>query len=113
MAFVAPTVLKGVIGAGQVGGAVVSKRRSDMCMTERQISRRDLGKLAVGACAAGLVSALTTNVPVASAQTKKSKPVFTKDDSGIQYYDVKEGNGSPPVEGDFVVVDYVSSLLSK
>lgn len=83
-----------------------------MNMADQRMSRRDLGKLAVGACAASVVSALTANVPMAAAQTnKKTRPVFTKDESGIQFYDVKQGSGSPPEEGDFVVIDYVSPAL--
>lgn len=108
MAFVAPATLQSVVGIDCRPERSVCERRFRMCTTDQQISRRDFGKLAVGACAAGLAAAVAANVPAASAQSsKKSKPVFTKDESGIQFYDVKEGNGAAPADGDFVVIDYV------
>lgn len=74
-----------------------------------KISRRNLGQLAIAA-SAGLI-AYTATAPLirnATAEAKKRAPPFVKDESGIRYYDVKSGSGSGPVEGDFVIIDYVS-----
>lgn len=69
------------------------------------VSRRKLGQLALGASAS--VIAATIAGPVVAAATQK--PAFIKDESGIRYYDVKAGTGSGPIDGDFVIIDYVSS----
>lgn len=87
------------------------KRRVASChrisMISSTVSRRKLGQLALGTSAALLVNWLNPGQPSAA-----SSPSFVKDDSGIQYYDVKPGSGPGPVEGDFVVVDYVRSRHS-
>lgn len=85
------------------------------------LSRRDVGKLACGAVGALIASVLgSTLTPsaaaVASSNDTGSKagkkgnkaPAFIKDESGVQYFDTKTGSGASPMEGDFVVVDYVS-----
>lgn len=79
-----------------------------------KISRRNLGQLAIGA-SAGLI-AYTATAPLvrnAIAEAKKRTPPFVKDESGIRYYDVKSGSGYGPVEGDFVIIDYVSISTCK
>lgn len=74
------------------------------------VSRRRFGQLAAGASLVALSA-------IEPAVAKGSKPVFTKEESGISYYDIKTGSGASPIEGDFVIVDYVRfavlfSLLS-
>lgn len=64
------------------------------------VSRRRFGQLAAGA---SLVAFSAIEPTVA----KGSKPAFIKEESGISYYDIKTGSGASPVEGDFVIVDYV------
>lgn len=73
------------------------------------VSRRDLGKLVLATSAAAAISSLCGNTASANAAVsgKQKAPNFIKDDSGIQYYDVKVGNGATPIEGDFVIIDYV------
>lgn len=66
------------------------------------LSRRQINRLALGA----LVSAAIVE-PVDKALAATKRPAFIKDESGISYYDVKAGNGAGPVDGDFVVIDYV------
>lgn len=63
------------------------------------MSRRSFATLALGASAAAVAGAQRAEAA--------SKPEFITDDSGIKYFDVKQGSGAGPVEGDFVVVDYV------
>lgn len=75
----------------------------------KMVSRRRLGQLALGTSAAILlgVAKSPSSVRANAAEARKKAPAFTKDDSGISYYDVKAGSGASPVDGDFVVVDYV------
>lgn len=79
-------------------------------MAVSAVSRRRLGHLALGASAAAMLAGATTfsYEKTFATEAKKNVPVFTKDESGISYYDVKAGTGAGPVDGDFVIVDYVS-----
>ncbi|PXF40897.1 FK506-binding protein 4 [Gracilariopsis chorda] len=67
------------------------------------VSRRRFGQLAAGASLVALSA-------IEPAVAKGSKPVFTKEESGISYYDIKTGSGASPIEGDFVIVDYLAFL---
>lgn len=111
-AFATPTSVTSLSCIGHARGPAACPRSNTVMSSQNMgLSRRDLGKIVVGTCLAGLTRTLESSVPAASAQSGKSKPTFTKDDSGIQYYDVKQGGGATPVEGDFVVIDYVSKVL--
>lgn len=70
-------------------------------------SRRQIGQLALGASLSLIATTVVKPVERAFAATKR--PAYIKDESGISYYDVKAGTGSGPVDGDFVVIDYVSA----
>lgn len=100
--------------------SILSQRRQSMCdkrcisksmpqmssvNNNRNVSRRDVGKLILGVSTAAVVTTCFNNTAAAAAQ---KAPSFVKDDSGILYYDVKTGNGSYPLNGDFVIIDYVS-----
>lgn len=78
------------------------------CSASPNVSRRDLGRIALIATAVELTTNLITPLLPSSAADTKKKPVFIKDESGISYYDVKQGSGAGPTDGDFVVIDYVS-----
>lgn len=81
-------------------------------MSTSVLSRRKLGQLALGTSAAVVADAASSVIPEqakAADAKKKEAPAFVKDDSGISYYDVKAGSGPGPADGDFVVIDYVSS----
>jgi FKBP-type peptidyl-prolyl cis-trans isomerase len=52
-----------------------------------------------------------TSVAVAADQVKKPKKVkVLETDSGIKYIEVKQGGGSYPADGDFVVISYTGFL---
>lgn len=78
-------------------------------MTSAQaVSRRKLGQLALGASASVIAATIAGPLERVAAAAAK-QPAFIKDESGIRYYDVKVGTGSGPTDGDFVIIDYVSS----
>lgn len=77
-------------------------------MSTGAMSRRKMAQLAIGTAGAALAASACPAVAAEAGKTKR--PSYIKDDSGISYYDVKAGSGSNPMEGDFVVVDYVAFL---
>lgn len=98
-AFSVPTLLTGRPAGGS---RKVSKRNAPAANAAPGMSRRRLGRIALSAAAATLVSPLTANA------AGQKRPTFVKDESGISYYDVEEGKaGTYPQNGDFVTVDYV------
>jgi len=72
------------------------------------VSRREMGKIAVGATA-GILAALVR--PGTVGAEGSARPVFIKDESGVSFYDIKTGTGSGPIDGDFVIIDYVRGRL--
>lgn len=81
-----------------------------MAIPNLKISRRELGTLVLGASAVAL-SATFGHADEALAESAKKPPAFVTDESGVKYFDVKEGTGARPIEGDFVVIDYVSNAF--
>ena len=69
-------------------------------------SRRQVSRIALGA-----LLATTVLEPTDRASAAARRPEYIKDESGISYYDVKGGSGPEPSNGDFVVIDYVSSAM--
>lgn len=112
MAFLTPIMLDGRRQVWKQTRQAVPTCSPNMSIS-RSWSRRDLGKVVLGASVTAIVSAMRgdpTPAVAAASSGKQKPPPFTKDDSGIQYYDVKEGSGSTPIDGDFVIVDYVSQM---
>lgn len=70
-----------------------------------------MGKLMLSAITASLAIDLGNVSSVQAADKPAKKPEFIKDESGILYYDVTVGNGASPIEGDFVIIDYVRCLF--
>lgn len=79
-------------------------------MQSAPLSRRDVGRLALGVSAAALAAAIagTAGVAPATAASKPRAPDFVTDETGVKYFDTKVGTGASPIEGDFVIIDYVS-----
>lgn len=75
------------------------------------VSRRDL-LLSTAAVAIATTVTLVPNLPAPAAAAAAAAPTYIKDDSGVLYYDIKLGSGAGPIDGDFVIVDYVSDVLS-
>lgn len=87
------------------------RRTPCMSVSRPCVSRRRMGKLMLSAIAASLAIDLDNVSSVQAAEKPAKKPEFIKDESGILYYDVTVGNGASPIEGDFVIIDYVRCLF--
>lgn len=81
-----------------------TRRMPPTAAARRTWTRRDAAKLLLSVSVGTLASsAVSPDAATAAA----AAPVFEKDETGIQYFDIKVGNGASPIDGDFVIIDYV------
>lgn len=89
-----------------IRGQRTARSHNFVCMSSHTFSRRQVGRLLFGVSAAALATVIAAAPHLTIADTT-TRPTFMKDESGISYFDVKVGSGATPVDGDFVIVDYV------
>jgi peptidylprolyl isomerase len=82
--------------------------KESLTQVSKRIFQSALTSLSVG-LAVTAVSADTTGTQLQEAE-KSQAPVFNVTSSGLQFYDIKEGDGESPAPGDTVRVHYTGWL---